>query len=139
MRALVADQFSVFDLRSVIEILIQNPASSIDECAAAVRQQRAPLLSIIHARVAGGPVDAIAVDLADHRGELTETERDALRARVAAAADEHHRAIVLTPPSERTAIRDLLWPELPDLRVLSTDDLLPDRAEIVAEVGLATV
>jgi type III secretion protein V len=156
LRRLVEERVSIRDLRAILEALSLVGAAEKDPLTLAefVRAQlRRP---ITHALTAGArelPVILLDQHIEETvRGAITRTpagaflalapiaSRDivsAVRRAISNHASEQRVVIVLTQPDIRRFVRKLLEPELPDVRIVSYAELLPEIA--VKPLGRATV
>jgi type III secretion protein V len=156
LRRLVEERISIRDLRAILEALSLVGAAEKDPLTLAefVRAQlRRP---ITHALTRGArelPVLLLDSHIEETvRGAITRTPagsflalapvatRDVLTAikrAIAAQASDVTPLVLLTQPDIRRYVRKLLEPELPDVRVLSFAELLPEIA--VKPLGRATV
>ena len=156
LRRLVEERVSIRDLRAILEALSLVGAAEKDPLTLAefVRAQlRRP---ITHA-LTGGARELPVLLLDSHieeavRGAITRTpagaflalapaaSRDvvsAVKRAISAHAVEGTPVVVLTQPDIRRFVRKLLEPELPDVRILSFAELLPEIA--VKPLGRATI
>jgi type III secretion protein V len=156
LRRLVEERVSIRDLRAILEALSIVGAAEKDPLTLAefVRAQlRRP---ITHA-LTGGARELQVLLLDSHieetvRGAITRTpagaflalaplaSRDivsAVRRAIANHAPDANPVVILTQPDIRRFIRKLLEPDLPELRIISFAELLPEIA--VKPLGRATV
>ena len=137
LRALAAERVSVRPLRELLEALAIDPLPDSD--AALVELVRARLArQITHALLSGDTLAMLAIDpmiedaLRDGLRPDGETALDPALARDVTSAVRRaledgsgQRAVLVTQPDVRSALRRLLAPELPDLPVLSYRELDP--------------
>ncbi|HYP88634.1 MAG TPA: FHIPEP family type III secretion protein, partial [Polyangiaceae bacterium] len=156
LRRLVEERVNIRDLRAILEALSLVGAAEKDPLTLAefVRAQlRRPLTHSL----TGGARELSVILLDSHieetvRGAITRTpagsflalapvaSRDivtAVRRAISNHAGDVTPVVVLTQPDIRRFVRKLLEPELPDVRILSFAELLPEVA--VKPLGRATV
>jgi type III secretion protein V len=136
LQRLVAEDVPVRDLAGILESLADAPAD------AALRALRRGLAPLVTGRVApDGRFDALLpsaeleATLRTEAGPAPDLLDDVL-AGVRSALARHPRAALLVAPDVREAASALLHPALPDLPIVSAEELLPGtRAEPVTVVG----
>ena len=156
LRRLVEERVSIRDLRAILEALSLVGAAEKDPLTLAefVRAQlRRPITHSLTSGARELPVILLDQHIEETvRGAVTRTpagaflalapvaSRDivtAVRRAISNHADEQRPAVVLTQPDIRRFVRKLLEPELPEVRIISYAELLPEVA--VKPLGRATV
>jgi type III secretion protein V len=156
LRRLVEERVSIRDLRAILEALSLVGATEKDPLTLA-EFVRAQLRRPITHSLTRGARELSVLLLDSHieeavRGAITRTpagaflalapaaSRDivsAIKRAITAHAPETAPLIILTQPDIRRFVRKLLEPELPDVRILSFAELLPEVA--VKPLGRATI
>ncbi|HKY37545.1 MAG TPA: flagellar biosynthesis protein FlhA [Polyangiaceae bacterium] len=156
LRRLVEERVNIRDLRAILEALSLVGAAEKDPLTLAEFVRAQLRRSITHA-VTRGARDLPVLLLDSHieesvRGAITRTPagsflalapvatRDiiaAVRRAIANHAEGASPVVLLTQPDIRRYIRKLLEPDFPDLRVLSSAELLPEIS--VKPLGRATI
>jgi type III secretion protein V len=156
LRRLVEERVSIRDLRAILEALSLVGAAEKDPLTLAefVRAQlRRPITHSLTRGARELPVLLLDSHIEESiRGAITRTpagaflalapvaSRDvisAVKRAIASHAADSSPVVVLTQPDIRRFVRKLLEPELPDVRILSFAELLPEVA--VKPLGRATI
>jgi type III secretion protein V len=156
LRRLVEERVSIRDLRAILEALSLVGAAEKDPLTLAEFVRSQLRRAMTHALTRGSRELRVLL-LDSHieetvRGAITRTpagaylalapvaSRDillAIRRAISAHAADVEPVVVLTQPDIRRFVRKLLEPELPDVRVMSFAELLPEVA--VKPLGRATI
>jgi type III secretion protein V len=156
LRRLVEERVSIRDLRAILEALSSVGSAEKDPLTLA-EFVRAQLRRPITHSLTGGARELPVLLLDSHieetvRGAITRTpagaflalapvaSRDivaAVRRAISNHAGEQTPIVILTQPDIRRFVRKLLEPELPEVRILSFAELLPEIA--VKPLGRATI
>jgi type III secretion protein V len=160
LQRLLADGVSIRDLKTILEALAQEATAGLDAAALAERIRPHLRRTLTHLFVAGRAtlsVITLEPDLEDLlRGAVSGRGKEqtlalspaaardvvaAIQDALQAAASTHPQgAALLTSPQLRPLLRELLRVDLPELVVLSAQDLLPQtRVEAVGSVGLSAL
>lgn len=159
LQRLLAERVSIRDLKAILEALAHEATAGLDAATLAERIRPHLRRALTHHYVAGRStlsVITLAPDLEDLlRGAVSGRGKDqtlalspaaardvvaATQGALQAAATHSEGAVLLTSPQLRPLLRDLLRLDLPDLAVLSAQDLLPQtRLEAVGSVGLSAL
>jgi type III secretion protein V len=156
LRRLVEERVSIRDLRAILEALSLVGAAEKDPLTLAefVRAQlRRPITHSLTRGARELPVLLLDSHIEESvRGAITRTpagaflalapvaSRDvisAVKRAISNHASEASPVVILTQPDIRRFVRKLLEPELPDVRILSFAELLPEVA--VKPLGRATI
>jgi hypothetical protein len=137
LRTLLDDGISIHDLCSIMESMVgATAATSVADYAAVVRRDLGNYLAYHYrgdglARVQSIDVEVEALPTFSALGEV---DRELWRERVFAESRAHRDCVVRTHPAARVYVRELLRPELPDLPVVSTDEILDESVDVVARL-----
>jgi flagellar biosynthesis protein FlhA len=147
LQCLLRDGAPIRPLAELLEIMSDHAAEATEPwqlaeivrrrlAGAICRRARDPEGRLTAVRIAGGGLAALRA--ATHAGQRPAMRLIAeIRRATSVAVDRGGQAVVLVPTGSRRAVREALARHLPDLRVLSEDDVQDEpRLEIFATVGM---